>query len=68
MLSYIISILSVFGNTAITGMNTVVVTIDRNICNNVVNRLFSLGGRRVGGNSSMQLFKVYGVDVKITYE
>ena len=68
MMTYIISILSVFGNTSVIGMNTVIVTIDRNIYNNVVNRLFSLGGKRIGGNSSMQLFKVYGVDIKITYE
>lgn len=67
MLTYISSVLSVFGNVSILGMNCIMVVIDRTIYNNVCNRLFSLGGRRVGGNSSIQIFKVYGVDVKIAF-
>ena len=67
MISYILSVLTAFGATSIIGMDTIVIVIDRGVYNNVVNRLFSLGGKRIGGNSVMQLFLVCGVNVKVIF-
>jgi len=67
MLAYLVSILSVFGDVATIGMNTIVVTIDRPILTNISNRIFALGGKRVGRNSATQFYKCCGVDIRINF-
>ena len=67
MMSYLISVLSVFGTVSTPAINTIVVVVPRAVVRSVEGRLFGMGGRRSGGNSSAETFAVGGVSVTLRY-
>ena len=62
MYSYLLRILE---NSTSVSYNTISVKVEREKVAKVSQKLFSLGGRRMGGNSAVQNFVLSGITVKV---